>query len=103
MSRTFHHFYQFSHKIGGCLFFLQNILDDLLNVGDLALGQPRGFDVPPVVESEKVVCADGEESCDFHQHIHRRQNIPVLPIADALLGNVQIFCQIHLAQTSVEP
>ena len=55
--------------------------------------------VPP----EQVICGHFKKIRHPLQHLHRRHNIVVLPVADALFSNAQSSGQLYLVQFSGTP
>ena len=78
-----------------------DVVDYLLDVGQLAWTQPGNLKVEPFILPQQKVRADRKEAGNPHQHLYGGQDVVVLPVRHALLGDRKPPCKVNLAQPSL--
>lgn len=75
-----------------------DVVDYLLHVGQLAWTQPGNLKVEPFILPQQEICADRKETGNPEQHLYGGQDVVVLPVRHALLGDRKPPCKVNLAQ-----
>lgn len=76
-----------------------DVVDYLLDVGQqLAWTQPGNLKVEPFILPQQKVRTDRKEAGNPEQHLYGRQDVVILPVRHALLGDRKPPCKVNLAQ-----
>ena len=63
---------------------------------NLRIGKIRYIDHPFLTSTKQIIGADSEKICNFTKHLNRRNDVIILPIGYALLGNAKDLGKLHL-------
>jgi hypothetical protein len=75
------------------------IVDESLQVQDLFGRQTTYVQRLSVFQPEQIIGTDRKRLGNPNQHVDRRHDVVVFPVADALLRDIQAFAEFHLVDT----
>ena len=85
-----------NHCVSRAFLVAFQIVDEGLQVQDLFGRQTAYVQRLPVFQPEQIIGTDRKRLGNPNQHVDRRHDVVVFPVADALLRDIQAFAEFHL-------